>query len=226
MITSGLIIETAIKKQVSPNETDHLLAEGWRHFGAEFFRYNYNFHEEKLARVLPLRINLKQFAHSKSQRKILHKNQDTTVIIQPLEIDTAKINLFEQHKYKFKDNLPGNIFEIISAQDPSGIPCHTMEVSVYSQTKLIACSFMDVGTEATSSIYGFYDLNESVRSLGIFTMLLEIEWSVANGKLYYYPGYAYDIPSYYDYKKRFAALEFYNWKGNWLKFTENIEYDF
>jgi hypothetical protein len=36
----------------------------------------------------------------------------------------------------------------------------------------------------------------------------------------YYHGYGTEEPSHYDYKKRFAGLEFYDWKGNWRLLVE------
>ena len=217
---TDLIFDSRTLPRLSPAEMDELLEEGWRHFGADFFRYNYSFYEDQLARVLPLRLNLQHFAFSKTQRKILRKNADLQSTIRPLEIDKSKISLFEQHKTKFKDNPPGSIFEVISQQDPPGIPCNTLEISVFEHDRLLACSFMDVTENATSGIYAFYDLAASHRSLGIFTMLLEIDWALQQGKRYYYSGYAYDIPSFYDYKKNFAALEFFDWHNHWLPFAE------
>ena len=56
---------------------------------------------------------------------------------------------------------------------------------------------------------------ESSRRLGIFTMLLELDWAQQNGMTFYYPGYAYREPSHYDYKKEFRGLEYYDW-NKWI----------
>jgi arginine-tRNA-protein transferase len=56
------------------------------------------------------------------------------------------------------------------------------------------------------------------RSLGIFTMLLEIEYARTGAKQLYYQGYAYEGNSFYDYKKRFGSLESFDWRGNWHSF--------
>jgi arginine-tRNA-protein transferase len=65
-----------------------------------------------------------------------------------------------------------------------------------------------------------FDPFVTARSLGILTMLKEIEYATMNGMKYYYPGYAYQTPSMYDYKKRFSALESYDWSGTWSPFSE------
>ncbi len=203
--------------QVSPQQLDALLAEGWRHFGAQFFRYNIGFHENELRRVLPLRICLKDFTPSKSQRRILKKNQDLQIVIRPIEITPDKKNLFERHKKRFKHSIPDSIYDFLSSA-PADVPCGALEVCVYQKETLLAASFFDVGGAAVSAIYAMFDPREFSRSLGIFTMLLTIDYAQKNNKTFYYPGYAYEGNSFYDYKKRFSALETFDWNGNWEKF--------
>lgn len=60
-----------------------------------------------------------------------------------------------------------------------------------------------------------FDLDYSENSLGLYTMLLEIEHAISLGKKYYYHGYCYDVKSFYDYKKQFPALEWYDWENSW-----------
>ena len=76
-------------------------------------------------------------------------------------------------------------------------------------------TFIDCGVVSASAIYAFFDPVEKKRSLGIFTMLKTMEWATEQGMAYYYPGYAYVEPSFYDYKKQFAATESFDWRGNW-----------
>lgn len=90
-----------------------------------------------------------------------------------------------------------------------------MEICVYENGKLLAASFLDIAETATSGIYAVFDPKASPRSLGIFTMLKEIEFSIESGKTFYYQGYCYDGESFYDYKKRFGTIERYDWNGNW-----------
>jgi arginine-tRNA-protein transferase len=82
--------------------------------------------------------------------------------------------------------------------------------------ELVALSFLDVGVESASSVYGVFEPELGRRSLGVLTMLKEIEHSRARGCRWYYPGYATQGSSAYDYKKQFGALEFLDWaSGEW-----------
>ncbi len=200
---------------VSPPQTDELLAEAWRHFGAHYFRYNFGFYECEIRRVLPLRVRLCDFTFSKSQRRILRKNKDLQTIVRPIEITREKENLFERHKQRFTRDAPDSIYDFLD-WNAANTPCEALEICVYADKTLLAASFFDVGETATSGVYAIFEPTEAARSLGIFTMLLEIDYALTRGKDFYYSGYAYDGNSFYDYKKRFSALETYNWNnGNW-----------
>jgi leucyl-tRNA---protein transferase len=200
---------------ISPAKLDQMLSQGWRHFGEYFFRYNLNWGAVGPYLVIPLRIDLAQFVPSGSQAKIVRKNADLHTVIRPIEIDAAKLALFDKHKERFTSNIPDSIYTFLSTQ-PDQVPCQAMAVEVHSPTgQLLACSFMDIGQASVSSVYGMFDPDYGGRSLGIYTMLLEIGWALAQGKEYYYHGYCYSIPSHYDYKKKFSGLQMYDWQENW-----------
>lgn len=217
----SLINEEFYAESVTSLQLDTLLADGWRHFGKHFFRYNLGFSQGEVRFVMPLRIRLKDFGFSKSQRRILRKNNDLETIIRPVKITSATENLFERHKRRFKEGVPDSVYTFLD-KNPSRVPCRTMECAVYLESELVAVSFFDVGDTSVSGIYACFAPEYSERGLGTFTMLAEIDFALKNGKDFYYQGYAYAGNSFYDYKKRFRALETYDWFGNWKDFSENI----
>ena len=210
------------RESVSPEELDSLLAEGWRHFGTTFFRYSLIEMQGKLRRVIPLRIRLGEFHLSKSQRRIRARNRDLELRIGPTLISPTVESLFHQHKTRFADNIPDSIHDFLSEQ-PATMPCRNHQLSLYLEDRLLAASFLDLGATAASAVYAIFDPVESRRSLGIELILAGVEYAQARGMVYYYPGYAYRGPSIYDYKKRFAGLEAYDWKGRWLSYREEEE---
>jgi arginine-tRNA-protein transferase len=86
-----------------------------------------------------------------------------------------------------------------------------VQVEVRAGQRLVAVSYLDLGRHAASSVYAFFDPEESRRSPGWLTFLAEIEHARALGCRHLYPGYAYLESSAYDYKKRLGALEAYDW---------------
>jgi leucyl-tRNA---protein transferase len=201
-------------EQATPEQMDELWAQGWRHFGAYFFRYSVARQWGSKNIVQPLRVDLAQFAASRSQKRALARNRDLRVVIRETFIDEDKTNLFYRHRERFNDNIPDSLYTFLS-DEPARVPCRNQEISVYDGDRLVAASFLDIGRIATSAVYAMFEPDEAKRSLGIFTMLEAIRYSRELGCLYYYPGYAYRESSIYDYKKNFAALEYLNWSHGW-----------
>ena len=221
MSQSFHINEYFFAKEVKPEIIDTFWAEGWRHFGEYFFRYSLGYYEFQIRQVIPLRIRLADFTFSKNQRRNLKKNQDLKIIIRPIAITDEKIALFERHKQRFNHGVPQSIYDFLSPA-PASVPCKALEFCVYENENLLAVSFLAIGETAVSSIYAMFEPTETKRGLGIFTMLLEIDFAIKTEKTFYYQGYCYQGNSFYDYKKRFSALEKFDWLGNWKKFDEII----
>jgi arginine-tRNA-protein transferase len=195
-------------------QMDYSWEQGWRHFGAYFFRYS----QTNGKHVLPLRIKLKVFKMSQSQKRILKKNQDLDFRVMPAFIDKQVETLFEKHKLRFKDNIPESIYTFMS-ESPATLPCICQSLCLYDQGNLIAISYLDMGEAACSSVYQCFDPAYEKRSLGILMILLSAQQSLKLGKTFYYPGYVFVEPSHYDYKKTFYGLEAFDWQGHWDPFT-------
>jgi arginine-tRNA-protein transferase len=209
-----IINEEFYAGRVPGEDYDELLAHAWRHFGTHFFRYNYGIYSGEVRHVWPLRIRVRDFTITKSQRRVLSRNTDLDISVAPTRITGEIDELFHRHKTRFTSGTPNSIYDFISPR-PADIPVPGLCVTVRQNERLIAASFFDVGRTAISSIYGIFDPEIRHRSLGILTMLIELEYARDNDFELYYHGYAYEGESFYDYKKRFSALERYDWAGNW-----------
>jgi leucyl-tRNA---protein transferase len=220
-LAQTFINEEFMADAVSAVELDAYLANGWRHFGTHFFRYNLGIYNDEIRRVIPLRIRLTEFSLSKSQSRILRKNADLQCEIRPIKITAEVENLFERHRLRFKQHPPDSLHTFLSTE-PAKTPCEGIELAVYDRDRLVATSFFDAGRSALSGVYAVFDPNESRRSLGIFTMLKEIEFAIAGGKEFYYQGYCYSGESFYDYKKRFRGTEGFDWSGKWEHLSPQI----
>jgi len=214
MSLSQLIYETRELSRVVPTDLDDLLANGWRHFGTFFFRQSLAIHNGSVCSVMPLRVRVADYTPTKSLRRIWSRNADLDVRVRPTAHERTKDELFEKHKSRFSENVPNSLLDFLSER-PATVPCENMEFAVYDQSRLVAVSFLDVGSEAVSSVYAMFDPDESRRGLGIYTALLELDYATRTHRRYYYLGYAYDVPSHYDYKKRFPVEEAFNWNGDW-----------
>ena len=215
-----LIVEEGQLATADPALMDVLWANGWRHFGARFFRYSVSVADDGLwQRILPLRIDLAEFRLSKSQRRILRNNADLTVRIAPAIVDEPREAMFQRHKTRFTSNIPETLRDFMPENDPSTTPCECREIQVWERDRLIAVSYLDLGQAAASSVYGIFEPDAARRSPGIFTLLKEIEFARSTGRRFLYLGYATLEPGHYDYKKRFHRAQRFDWSGSWLPLT-------
>lgn len=208
------------REKVPANELDVLLGDAWRHFGDYFFRNMTSVQENnEVWDIVPLRINLEKFSYKKSQKKVLKQNNDITKIIADANITEEKLAIFQKHRLRFTNNIPNSIYDFLS-YTPAIAPTNTQEIQLYENGKLYAVSFIDNGLESISSVFAMFDTDFSKRSPGIHTLLLEIEYAIETNKKYVYLGYAHRESSFYDYKKNFNGLEYYDWQGNWKDFIQ------
>jgi arginine-tRNA-protein transferase len=136
------------------------------------------------------------------------------MLFSPLRISDKHEALFEKHASRFQHNRPLSIYGFFSAWSHL-MPCSGAQIEVFKDGKLLAVSYFHIGAESVAGNYCIYDPEESERSLGTFTMLLELQMSIRMGKRFYYPGFVYDLPSEFDYKLNFNNMEYFDWWGNW-----------
>lgn len=215
------VMESRVVESVSPEEVDGYWADGWRHFGSDFFRSSLMAEEVGIKRQISLRLDLSEFKVSKSQRRTLRKNEDLTFEFAPARPGDLEEELFELHKDRFERNVPHSLNEFLGDR-PDGKPCACEQLSVRSKGRLVAVSFLALGKSACSSVYAVFDPEESRRRLGILTMLLEIEHARKRGLEHYYSGYATVEESCYDYKKQFDSLSYFDWSGEWRSIDELV----
>jgi arginine-tRNA-protein transferase len=195
---------------------DALWSGGWRHFGQLFFRYDRQETEDgTMQTITPLRIHLEKWQPTKSQRRVLRRNEDLRWEMLPMSLDDDLRALFERHKGRFRENIPEKLENFVGDEPEAG-PCDCRMLRVFEGDKLLAVSFLDMGLRAVSSVYAMFEPEAAWRSLGIFTMLLELQFARESGFEFLYPGYATHEASVYDYKKQFTGMEWLDFEsGEW-----------
>jgi len=213
--------EAFICDEVFARVMDELWAGGWRHFGSYFFRYSHQLADNALQTITPLRIQLSAWELTKSQRRVLRRNADLRWEVVPAQVDEELCGMFQRHKARFTANVPDTL-ETFLGNDVTQGPCECRMLRVLDGGRLVAVSFFGLGLRAASSVYGIFEPDESRRSLGIFTMLLELDYCQAAGLEFLYPGYATREPSAYDYKKQFKGTEWMDFgSGDWQWLTKS-----
>ena len=188
--------------EFSPELYHDFMDYGFRRSGNLFYRPICKECQECRA----IRIGIKDFLPSKSQRRILRKNKDLTVTVGPLQFTEEKFRIFCDY-LKFQhntdqDDSPENFRNHLYVS-----PILTLEFEYRMGKRIVAVSIADICSRSFSSVYAYYDPEFSERSLGTFSAIWEILFCRARGIPYYYMGfYIQDCPSM-RYKARFRPYE-------------------
>ena len=183
------------------------IQRGWRRFGNFYFYPICNGCNE----CKSLRINVEKFKMSKSQKKAYKRNSDTKIIIRTPTISDEHIELYNKyHSWKSKkDNWTNKKINLNEYYENfvQGANDFGKEVLYIRDNKLIGVDLIDIIEDGISAIYFFYDPDYKYYSLGIFSLLYQIEIAKTLGLKYIYLGYWVDGCKSFEYKKKFSGLE-------------------
>jgi len=208
--------EFFLATEVDGKEFNRCLEQGFRKFGIYFFRPNCQSCQE----CLPLRVRAQDFVLSKSQKRVLKKNKDINIVYKPLLYREEIFQLFIKHskiRFKQKDSHNDSREDFIQTHFTPSTPSLLSEFFIGE--KLVAVGFLDISSDAVSSVYFIYDPDYQKRSLGIFGALKEIEYTKMTNKSYYYLGYYIKENKFMNYKNQFYPSEVYNWNTETWKLT-------
>lgn len=194
--------------QLSKDQLDQYLADGWFRMGQTIFTCFYLDIEEGIFPTIWLRKSLKNHSFKKSHRKLIRKVENRfRVEVRKAFIDEEKEKLYDIHKLRFNGPVALNLYEAL--MDNSTVNIYdTWETAIYDGDRLVAASFFDCGNHSAASIKGIFHPDYKSYSLGFYTMLKEIEFLQEQNYDYYYPGYfVVDYPKF-DYKLRVGTLEY------------------
>ncbi|PWJ44077.1 GNAT family N-acetyltransferase [Sediminitomix flava] len=215
-----MIFEFELSEYFMGDKLDESLANGWFRDGNMLSRYELIYFKRKVNAVVPLRVDLDDYQFSKGQRKLLQKNnRKFRTVIRPFSLSAEKEELYQMHKNRFDEASPPTLYRYFFDEVHKAV-FDTWEFCVYDGDKLIAASFVDLGKESICSILAVFHPDYGQYSLGMYTIFLELQYAESKGLKFYYPGYIFDQPSIFDYKKRLKNLYFYDWRGGWHKIED------
>lgn len=215
------------RSPIAPEELDAYLSKGWRPAGqgiytAEFLRAD----NEQIYGCIQLRLLLTGFTFKKRHRKLMSRNgKRFRITFEPavapdLELEELNQRYLALHPEKTRDTLDHHV---IGEHSIKTLDTHI--IRVYDGDKLVAFSYFDLGRETAYTKAGIYDPEYASYSLGIYTMLLEINWLRDHGVKYYHPGYVSPRFPVFNYKMQFGDMEFFQLSTvSWLPYDhENPE---
>ncbi|MFZ6051541.1 GNAT family N-acetyltransferase [Halocola ammonii] len=215
-----MLVQTYFPNTLAPARYDYYLASGWFRGSVMLYKMELLCLDNDIFSVVNIRLNTGDFEMKKRHRKLFKKNNKKyTVKVSEASISSRKEDLYEKQKHKFKGFIHSSLSDFLHAGFMDTV-FDTKQVEVYDGEELVAVSYFDVGFRSMASLLCLYDKDYSKDSLGIFTMLHEVEYAKDQGIHWYYPGYVLDKSSSFDYKLGLGEYEFYHTNKKWLPFSE------
>ena len=185
-----------------------VIERGWRRFGNYYFYPICNGCNE----CKSLRIDVDNFKPSKSQRKSINRNKNTTYVIQTPTVTKEHVDLYNKyHAWRSKKSGWKEHSDITRMEYyenfAEGAFDFGKEVLYYIDNKLVGVDLIDITNDGISSIYFYYDPDYERNSLGVFSLIKQVEFAKVLGKKWIYLGYWVDGCRSFEYKTKFKPLE-------------------
>lgn len=218
-----MLIEAKYPLKFDRESYDQYLEKGFFRGASMFYKTQMLCIGTQVSSVLNIRLPLSKHSYSKSQRKILRKVKKQFRVKMSSYLPTDQMEtLYQAHKSRFKGFLYPDLASFLTMGSTSAYEIFdTYKVEVFDGDRLIAFSLFDLGKRSMASLLGVYDEEYASYSLGIFTMLYEVELAKGWHISYYYPGYILHNNRQFDYKLRIGEIEFLDWNKGWRKDLKN-----
>lgn len=186
---------------------------GFRRSGTHIYRP----HCQGCNACVPLRIPVRDFQLTKSQRRINKRNQDLQVTQVAPEFTDESYLLY--HQYISQRHADGDMYPPQEDQYRSFLVECRPETVFYEfrlANRLIAVSVVDQLQDGLSSVYTYFDVQQSRRSPGVFAVLWQVEQAAILGLRYVYLGYWIKQSRKMNYKISFRPIELFM-KDGWAR---------
>lgn len=184
-----------------------LLERGWRRFGRVFFRPVCVGCEE----CRSLRVDVERFSPNRSMRRALARNQDLEIVLRPASVTQDHLSLYlryhrdmtERKDWPRKATTPIGYYQTFC----EGKESFGHEMLFVLGERLVAVALVDLLPRAVSAVYCYYDPELRSRSLGVFSILQQVELARLRSAPYLYLGYWIDGNASMRYKARYRPHE-------------------
>lgn len=217
-----MLVQTASIHSLRRGDYDDLLARGWFRGNGIVYRSEVVCIDSQVYGIRNIRFPVFAFSMRRSHRKLFAKNNSRfTLRIGTPRCDKRREELYRGLVPRFKAFVHSSLADVLLSP-LSGAEFDAMEIAVYDGEELIAVSYVDVGERSMASILCLYDQRYNRDSLGMYTMLAEIDLAKKLGIDYYYPGYVLDQPSAFDYKLALGPCQWLDTGAAWCSDTTTI----
>ncbi|MBU1377854.1 MAG: arginyltransferase [Alphaproteobacteria bacterium] len=169
---------------------------------------------EACSACVSARIPVGDYVFSRSERKVLSRNDDVERHLVEAEATMEQFDLLR--RYLLARHADGGMAEMtwpdyVAMVEDTAVRTHIIEFRVKPKGggpgDLIACALVDLMSDGLSLVYSFYDPTLSRRSLGSFVILDHVIQAGLTELPYVYLGYWVQGSEKMNYKVRFSPIE-------------------
>lgn len=210
---SARMREFVSDEDLPPMAFEAALNKGFRRCG----RYYYQPNCPGCARCVGFRLDVAVFAPTRSQRRVLARNQDLQLQVAEPRRTAAKDALYLRYQYAQHHQRPPR--ETGPRPFDERQELHTMQVQMYDHPestrelemwageRLVGFGTLDVAVASVSAVYFVFDPEEGRRSLGTLNILASLEWTRQEGRRWLNLGFYIAGHSKMSYKERFGPSD-------------------
>jgi len=192
-----------------------LTDQGFRRSGSHLYRP----HCGACNACVPTRVPVEKFKPKRSQQRVLKKNQDLHVRLEEATFSRRHYHLYE--RYISLRHADGDMYPASEDQYRSFLLSpwsNSVFLSLYSGERLLSVAVSDKQPNGLSAIYTFFEPSEDSRSLGVLSILKQIELCQELGLPYLYLGYWIKDCDKMNYKTEYRPTELFI-NNRWVSIT-------
>lgn len=201
--------------KLTKTSQSRLAALGFRRSGDFVYRPNC----KDCSACVPARIPVHHFKASRTQRRILNRNNALTVEICPATANDERYDLYA--RYISARHQDGDMYPP-SPEQFADFLCNSEADSRFieyrDEGKLVAVAVTDLLDNAYSAVYSFFDPDNQRASYGVYTILSQIEQVKQAGSDYLYLGYWIKACQKMSYKVDYRPVELFV-NDRWTELT-------
>ena len=188
----------------SPDTYMRMTQVGFRRSGGHLYRP----HCARCRACVPTRVPVERFKLTRRFRRILSKNQDAETRIEPAAFSAEVYDLYA--RYIAGRHGDGDMYPPSPEQFRAFLLAswsETLFLSTYVDGELVSVAATDVLSQGLSAIYTFFDPRLSQRSLGVHSVLQQIEECRRRNLTHLYLGYWIKDARKMRYKTEYRPVE-------------------
>ena len=200
---------------ITPGIYQALTDQGFRRSGSHLYRP----HCGSCEACIPTRVPVDEFAPRRSQRRVLKRNADLHLEVEEAAFSRRHYHLYE--RYISLRHSDGDMFPASEDQFRSFLLSpwsNSLFLSGYEGDRLVSVAVTDRQPNGLSAIYTFFEPSLNQRSLGVWSILQQVELCRTLELPYLYLGYWVRECDKMKYKTDYRPCELYV-NQRWIRLT-------